>query len=148
MRIIYLLLLATFSGLVQAEVDTTPQQNVDFRKYAGRWYEQARYENWFEKGMDNVYADYTLLKNGNIMIYNHGTKRSGTMKHSKGMAIHKSEGELSVSFVWPYCWFRSPYKVLYVDQDYKAALVSGEGEQYLWLLTREIFPAKREDVLG
>lgn len=142
MRAIYLLLLVIFSGYLHAETDTTPQGDVDIRKYAGRWYEQARYENWFEKDMDNVYADYALLKDGDIMVYNTGTNKRGRSKRSKGKATTVNPGELSVSFVWPYWWFRTPYRILYVDKEYNTALVSGAGNKYLWLLTREIFPGE------
>ncbi len=141
-RIIYFLLLA-FSAVVNAAVDTTPQQNVDFRKYAGRWYEQARFENWFEEGMEHVYTDYTLLQNGSLRVSNHGTSPQGYAEQATGRAFIVAPGELSVSFVWPYWWFRAPYKVLYVDSEYQSALVSGEDATYLWLLTREPVPATR-----
>lgn len=121
-----------------AKVDTTPQQNVDFSRYLGRWYEQARYENWFEEGMDNVYTDYVPLKDNSIQVTNYGTDAQGYDEQARGKAFIDGPGLLEVSFVWPYWWFRTPYKILYVDPEYKAALVSGEDGEYLWLLTREM----------
>ena len=120
-----------------AQVDTTPQANVDMNRYCGRWYEQARYENWFEEGLENVYTDYEPMEPGHIQVTNYGTNQRGKHHKAGGRAVVKAPGELAVSFVWPYWWFHAPYKILYVTPDYDAALVSGDGADYLWLLTRK-----------
>ncbi len=124
-------------SLALAAVNTTPQSDVNLKRYCGRWYEQARYENWFEQDMDQVYTDYTPLTSGGIRVINHGTDPQGRKHKSRGQAIATGPGQLAVSFVWPYWWFRAPYKILYVSPDYEGALVSGEGDEYLWLLTRK-----------
>lgn len=119
--------------------DTTPQRGIRIDAYLGRWYEQARYECFFERNMDHVYADYERDERGGIRITNSGVTPNGRRKTAQGRAVIPDEevcGQLSVSFVPPYCWFRTPYHILYVDEDYRMALVSGEGEGYLWLLTR------------
>ena len=123
MRYIFLFPLLIFYAAFAA-VNTTPQKNVDLRQYAGRWYEQARYENWFEKDMDEVYTDYMLHKDGTITVKNNGRSIKGKAKQSVGRAFPSSAGEMEVSFVWPYWWFRAPYKILYVSADYSAALVA------------------------
>lgn len=125
------------SGLAQAGVDTTPQQDVDLARYCGRWYEQARYENWFEQDMDQVCTDYTLLAADAIQVCNNGTDPQGRRHRSCGRGYTAGPGQLAVSFVWPYWWFRAPYRILYVSPDYEGALVSGDGAEYLWLLTRK-----------
>ncbi len=130
----YLLLI--FCSQLLAQVDTTPQANIDMARYYGRWYEQARYENWFEEGLEKVYADYAPLGPDHVQVTNYGTTRQGELHKAGGRAIVKAPGELAVSFVWPYWWFHAPYKILYLTPEYDAALVSGEGEDYLWLLTR------------
>ena len=131
----YLLLLCC--SQLFAQVDTTPQANVDLARYCGRWYEQARYENWFEEGLEKVYADYEPQGSGHVHVTNYGTNQQGELHKAEGKAIVKAPGELAVSFVWPYWWFHAPYKILYVTPDYDAALVSGDGADYLWLLTRK-----------
>lgn len=140
MRHLCTLLLLLFSSIVCAAPDTSPQPDIDMRRYAGRWYEQARYENWFEKGMDEVYTDYMLRKDGSLTVKNAGRKAGGNFKQSEGRAFPVAPGELSVSFVWPYWWFRAPYKILYTDSDYSSALVAGQDGKYLWMLTRDKFP--------
>lgn len=119
--------------------DTTPQRDIRLSAYLGRWYEQARYECFFEHGMDDVYADYERDERGGLRITNSGRTAGGRRKVARGYAAIPDEeesGRLSVSFVPPYRWFRAPYHILYVDEGYRMALVSGEGAGYLWLLTR------------
>lgn len=127
-------------GSTCTAADTTPQKDVSLTRYQGRWYEQARYENWFEEGMEQVYTDYTPGPNGSINVRNYGKNPEGTQKSSSGRAFPVADGILEVSFVWPYWWFGAPYHILYVDKDYQAALISGDDEDYLWLLTRERNP--------
>lgn len=136
------LLIAISLCPVYAAVNTQAQQDVDIQRYCGRWYEQARYENWFEEGMENVYTDYILLSNGSIQITNHGTTAQGYPEQASGRAFVTAPGVLAVSFVWPYWWFRTPYKILFIDAEYRAALVSGEDGSLLWLLTRETQPSR------
>lgn len=120
-----------------SNVNTTPQQNIDLARYMGRWYEQARFENWFEKGMDSVYSDYSQDEKGRVHILNCGKNSRGATKQAHGRGFPSTEGKLQVSFVPPFWWFRTPYHILYVDAEYQSALVSGGGANYLWLLTRQ-----------
>ncbi len=123
-------------GGICAAADTSPQNNISLERYMGRWYEQARYENWFEKGMERVYTDYTTRPDGSIRVLNCGHNANGEPEQATGRAFPVTNGILEVSFVWPYWWFGAPYHILYVDKDYQAALVSGADDEYLWLLTR------------
>ena len=125
-----------------SEPNTTPQQDVNMPAYLGRWYEQARYENDFERDMDNVYTDYSMGQNNSITVMNTGYSADGEQHRAKGVAVTEtgSPGEMRVSFVPPYFWFRAPYRILYVDKEYSEALVSGDDEEYLWLLTRDKTP--------
>ena len=121
-------------------VNTTPQHNISLEKYLGRWYEQARFENWFETGLDEVFTDYTAGPAGSINVLNCGRNSNGRQSSSRGRAFPCSAGLLKVSFVPPYGWFQAPYHILYADPDYQSALVSGAGDAYLWLLTRQKTP--------
>lgn len=120
--------------------DTTPQRKIALSRYLGRWYEQARYECFFERDMDEVYTDYTAREDGGIDITNAGRTAGGRHKEAHGCGVvpdEEASGRLLVSFVPPYKWFRAPYHILYTDAEYRMALVSGQGGGYLWLLTRE-----------
>ena len=98
MRPTIILYFLVLSNLLQAVVNTEPQQNVNFNRYLGRWYEQARFENWFEEGMEHVYTDYLPLQNGAIQVINHGTSAQGYAEQARGRAFIAGKGVLDISF--------------------------------------------------
>jgi apolipoprotein D and lipocalin family protein len=109
-------------------------------KYLGRWYEIARFDFKFEKGLNNTTADYSLNEDGTIKIVNRGFDyKRNKWKQSTGKAKFvsaKTEGKLKVSFFGP---FYSGYNLIALDADYKYALVCGKNRDYLWILCRETF---------
>lgn len=118
---------------------TTP--TLDIRRFMGRWYEIARYEHRFEKGMTHVSATYTLSVNGKIEVLNEGLKE-GKHKQIKGRAKQpnpQDPGKLKVSF---FLWFYSDYYVLYIDPEYRYLLVGSSSDKYLWIMSREKSLAK------
>ena len=100
------------------QVNTTTVANLDLQKYMGRWYEIARLDNRFERGMTDVVAEYTLLDDGTIRIVNSGMKT----------------GRLRVSF---FMFFYSDYNILAMSPDGQWVLVGGNSPKYLWILSRE-----------
>lgn len=81
-------------------VDNTTVRQLDLKRFMGRWYEIARYDHKFERGMTNVTATYTLLDNGRIEVVNEGLK-DGKRKtaNGKGKLPDASEpGKLKVAF--------------------------------------------------
>lgn len=119
-----------------------PQAEVNLQRYLGRWYEQARYDHFFEKGLDEVQADYALDASGALWVVNQGHDARGRLHRARGKAFvpdATAPGSMRVSFVPPYGWFRTPYLILLTDEE-RYALVSGAGGRYLWLLTREPHP--------
>lgn len=130
----------------KSSTNTTPQRGVSLPRYLGRWYEQARYENWFESGMEQVFTDYTDGPDNSINVLNCGINRKGRQCTSLGRGFPTGYGRMEVSFVPPFWWFRAPYHILYVDEDYQNALVSGNGGEFLWLLTRQRHAA--DDTIG
>lgn len=123
--------------------DITPQSNIDLQAFMGRWYEQARIENTFEYGLDNVYSDYYAIGEKTFRVFNNGTDAHGEQYQARGMGRMKNKrkpGELLVSFVPPYTWFAAPFHILYTDDQYREAIIAGSGGHYLWLLTREASP--------
>ena len=125
--------------------DISPQAGIDLMSFMGRWYEQARIENTFEHGLDDVYSDYYAMKDGKFRVFNTGTDSRGEQFRAKGMGSIKDcnePGALQVSFVPPYSWFAAPFHILYTDAHYQEALIAGSGGHYLWLLTRDAHPSK------
>lgn len=119
-----------------AKVNNSTVTNFEIEKFVGKWYELARYNHFFERGMTNVTADYTLLENGKIRVVNCGIK-NGQKKEIVGKAKYpdpqKNPGKLAVSF---FLWFYADYYVLYVDADYNKMIIGSSSDKYLWIMSR------------
>lgn len=128
--------------------NVTPIQQFDVNKYLGKWYEVARLDHSFERGLEQVSAEYTLLDNGRVKVVNRGfsTERN-KWKEAVGKAFlagKTDEGYLKVSFFGP---FYSSYVVFGLDEEnYQYAYVSGPDHSYLWLLSRT--PKVEEEVIA
>ncbi|MEO7046834.1 MAG: lipocalin family protein [Ferruginibacter sp.] len=111
----------------------------DKEKYLGKWYEIARLDFKFERGLNNTTAEYSLNKNGTIRVDNRGYNiKKEKWKQSIGKAKFVGEENvamLKVSFFGP---FYAGYNVIAIDPDYKYALVAGKNLKYLWILSRAV----------
>ncbi|MEE1190375.1 MAG: lipocalin family protein [Bacteroidales bacterium] len=117
-------------------MNTTTVSNLDVNRFIGSWYEIARYEHSFEKGMTHVKANYSLLPDGTIRVLNSGMK-NGKKKEIEGKARKKkdsnSNSKLEVSF---FLWFYSDYFVFELDDNYQYAVIGSSSDKYLWILSR------------
>jgi apolipoprotein D and lipocalin family protein len=114
-------------------------RDFDASRYEGRWYEIARLDHSFERGLSNVSATYGLRDDGGIDVLNKGfDDRSGKWKEARGRAYFlkdRTVGRLKVAFFWP---FYGGYNIISLDKDnYSYALVCGPNRSYLWILARE-----------
>jgi apolipoprotein D and lipocalin family protein len=131
---------ATRPPVINAKVPQ-PAKPVDLQRYLGRWFELARHENRFEKGLDSVTAEYALLPDGKLAIVNRGT-RDGKEQVREGRAIVADEAtnaKLKVSFFGPI--YAGDYWVLECGEDYDWAIVGEPSGRYLWVLAREPRPS-------
>lgn len=135
---VLMLLIFSMVGLTgcrstRQSVDLTPVTNVDLPRYLGQWYEIARFDHWFERGMSHTKANYAMREDGDIQVVNTGLK-DDKIKTSTGKAKRTDQqGLLRVSFFWP---FFGDYRILWLDDDYQYALVGGSDSGYLWILSR------------
>lgn len=111
---------------------------LDITKYAGTWYEIARFNHRFEKDLECVTATYTLLNNGKIEVLNKGHLIADNHKIKEiigkaWVADAKFPGQLKVQFFWP---FAAPYYVFYLDANYQTALVGTSSRGYFWMLSK------------
>lgn len=131
-----LLLIANFAYSLPKGLDTV--KTLDTEKYLGKWYEIARLDFFFERGLNNTTAEYSLNNNGTIKVINRGYNlEKDKWKEAKGKAKFRTDienGALKVSFFGP---FYSEYNIISVDDDYKYALVIGKNTEYMWILSRE-----------
>ena len=118
------------------KVNNHTVKQLDIDRYMGKWYEIARYDHSFERGMTHVYTEYSLEDNGKIRVVNHGIK-NGKPKEivGKGKQPDPKEypGRLKVSF---FLWFYADYYILELDENYQYALVGSSSDNYLWILCR------------
>ncbi|RCV91521.1 lipocalin family protein [Billgrantia montanilacus] len=117
---------------------TQPVAGFALERYLGQWYEIARFDHSFERGLDCVTADYTLRDDGGVRVINRGVNlETGEEDEAEGRAYFvrdESVAHLKVSFFGP---FYGGYNVLVLDDEYRWALVSGPTRDYLWILARD-----------
>lgn len=130
-----LLVLAGCSGVPDG---VKPVENFELARYLGRWYEIARLDHSFERGLGQVTADYRLRDDGRIEVINRGfDAEEGKWREADGIARFQGAqdvGSLEVSFFGP---FYGAYNVLVLDAEYRYAVVAGPNRDYLWILARE-----------
>jgi len=116
-----------------------PVSGFELQRYTGKWYEIARMDHPFERGLSNVTAEYSLREDGGVRVLNRGYEASkGEWKEAEGKAYFvddESTGQLKVSFFGP---FYASYNVVALDkQAYQWALVVGPDTDYMWILSRQ-----------
>ena len=135
----------TGRGLLTA--DNSVVNDFDLNRFLGDWYEIARFDHRFERGMQQTRARYALRDDGKVSVVNSGIK-DGKPSEAKGVAkVTDTPGLLRVSFWRP---FYSDYRVMLIDDDYQHALVGSGSDDYLWILSRtpQITPAVKDKILA
>ena len=122
--------------------EQTIVRSFDPAQYLGTWYEIARLDNRFEKGLEQVTANYTLQADGSFKVVNRGfdpQKKDWSEAVGKAKFIDPSNadgsrtGRLKVSFFGP---FYGDYNILIVDKPYYNYALVSSGKEYLWILSR------------
>ena len=133
-RIMIVALVAVVAGCVSGpKVDNTPVAALDLNRYLGEWYEIARFDHSFERGVEQAKANYTLNEDGTIKVVNSGIK-DGKPKTAIGKGKRTdTPALLRVSFFGP---FYADYRVMMIDEGYTYALVGSGSADYLWMLSR------------
>jgi len=110
---------------------------VDLERYAGRWFEIARYDVSFQEGCTGVMAEYAIVDEGRLSVLNTCRKDAldGPVDRAEGRArvVGGNGAKLEVSFFGP---FWGDYWVIELAEDYSWAVVSEPGGRYLWILSR------------
>ncbi|MCS2165117.1 outer membrane lipoprotein Blc [Scandinavium manionii] len=143
MRLLSIIATVAAAFLVVACSNPVPPPGVtvvapfDANRYLGTWYEIARLDHNFEKGLERVTATYSLRSDNGINVLNKGYNPDrGMWQKVDGVAYFTGSSEraaLKVSFIGP---FYGSYNVIAVDKEYQHALVCGPDRNYLWILAR------------
>jgi apolipoprotein D and lipocalin family protein len=115
---------------------------VDLQRYAGTWYEIARFPNSFQDGRGRrcvaTTADYALRPDGQVAVTNRCLDAADgnreTVANGTAYAVEgTNNAKLRVTFFWP---FYGDYWVIGLDPGYRWAVVGAPGRDYLWILSR------------
>ena len=115
-----------------------PVKGFKLDRYLGKWYEIARLDHSFERGLTRVTAEYSLRSDGGVKVLNRGySPAKKAWKEAEGKAYFVTtadQGYLKVSFFGP---FYGSYVIFELDhKDYQYAVVSGPNKSYLWTKIR------------
>jgi apolipoprotein D and lipocalin family protein len=132
------LVLLLLTGCVGMPENVKPIDNFKVEKYLGTWYEIARLDHSFEKGLTRVTAQYSLRDDDGLKVLNRGyLAKENKWKEAEGKAYfvkRSDQGYLKVSFFGP---FYGSYIIFELDhENYQYSLVCGPDKSYLWLLAR------------
>ena len=139
MRAIFLIICtALLNGCLGMPESVKPVSGFELNNYLGKWYEVARLDHSFERGLSQASAEYTLRDDGGVAVLNRGyseTKNEWSEAEGKAYFVNSpTDGYLKVSFFGP---FYGSYVVFELDhQHYSYAFVAGPNTDYLWLLSR------------
>ena len=127
----------TFNRMREDPEGNLAGERIRCGRYLGVWYEIARLDHSFERGMTRVRAEYILRKDGGIDVINSGfdpEKKVWKKATGKGYFVGSPDiGQLKVSFFGP---FYGAYNVIDLDRNYTYAIVCGNTRNYLWILAR------------
>jgi apolipoprotein D and lipocalin family protein len=146
MKKFFITLALFLAGCVGIPDHVQPVHNFKVEKYLGKWYEIARLDNSFERGLTRITAEYSLNADGSLKVLNRGySSEENKWKEAEGKAYFVGEPNqayLKVSFFGP---FYGSYIVFELDhENYQYALISGPDKSYFWLLARE--PKIKDDI--
>lgn len=127
------------TACVNIPENISPVTGFDINQYLGTWYEIARLDHSFERGLERVTAQYSLRDDGGIKVVNKGIDpKKNSWKEVIGKAYFVGDsnlGSLKVSFWGP---FYSSYNIIALDEKkYSYSMVCGPNKSYLWILARE-----------
>jgi len=139
MRRIYWLSVLFLAGCVGAPEHIQPVDEFELNRYLGTWYEIARLDHSFERGLEQVTANYSLRDDGGVKVINKGFNATkNKWKQAEGKAYFVGDpdvGQLKVSFFGP---FYGGYNIIELDKaNYQYSLVCGPNMSYLWILARD-----------
>jgi apolipoprotein D and lipocalin family protein len=146
LRIMLLTVLFLPAGCTGIPEGVTTVRGFQLERYPGIWYEIARLDHSFKRGLVDVSATYQIRPDGGIGVFNKGHDPvKQTWREAKGRAYFldtPDTASLKVSFFGA---FYGGYHVMALDPDYRWAMVSGPAHKYFWILA--CTPNLPDDVL-
>lgn len=137
-RVLLIMCAALLNGCLGMPESVKPVSEFELQNYLGKWYEVARLDHSFERGLTQVTAEYSMRDDGGVAVVNRGySQAEKEWQEAEGKAYFvesSTDGYLKVSFFGP---FYGSYVVFELDREnYSYAFISGPNTDYLWLLSR------------
>lgn len=138
MKTLFILIVILLTSCTGIPEGITAVDGFEINRYLGTWYEVARLDHRFERGLDNISATYTLRGDGGVDVLNKGRDiKTGGWNEVQGKAYfveQPDKGRLKVSFFGP---FYGGYNIFELDKkDYAYSMVAGPDRSYFWILSR------------
>lgn len=137
MRYFLLILFSILTACTGIPDGIEPVRNFELNRYLGKWYEIARLDHSFERGLDRVTATYSIREDGGVKVINQGFDiEANRWKEAEGKAYfvqNSQTGHLKVSFFGP---FYGSYIIFDLGNNYDYSLVTSSDRSYFWLLSR------------
>lgn len=125
-----------FPSYRDQSVAIASKADFDPTRYAGRWYEIARFPVPFQRGCFGAIADYGAPEGNLLQLRNTCLDAEGReTKAISGKARVTGPGRLTVSLSG--VPFSAPYWVLWTDTDYRTAVVGLPNGRAGWILNRQ-----------
>ena len=124
MALLFITSVLLLQACSQLPENIEPVTDFDVNRYLGTWYEIARLDHSFERGLQQVTAEYSLRDDGGIKVVNRGfDTQKQEWDEATGKAYFvgdKNIGQLKVSFFGP---FYGGYNIIALDEAYQYAMV-------------------------
>ena len=136
-----------FSSILGGKRINVPTfESFDLNRFMGIWYEIARLDHPYERGLERVSAQYQFDQKGVVTLINQGYKQGNirTRRHGKLLPT-MTPNYFKVYFGFPIGFH---YRVAYIDGDYSHTIITGARSNTLWFMARSksISPEQKQQL--
>jgi apolipoprotein D and lipocalin family protein len=115
--------------------------HVELDHFMGRWYVIANIPYALERGRVGAYVEYSMREDGRIndWYFSQDKDFDHPLDKKEGIATvtdTQSNASWSVRFIWP---FDADYRILYVDPEYRYAVIGHPSRDYAWIFARDVY---------
>ena len=123
-----------------------PVPHVDVKEFSGLWYEVARTSNSYQKNCVASSVEYELQKDSTYKVFNRCFENAigGNLIEYKGTAEPVNGNSMSKIDMTYFYIFTREYRVIHLEKDYSAAVVSDEKMDHVWVMSRKPVLPKRK----
>lgn len=112
--------------------------HVDLPRFMGDWYVIANIPTFLEKGAHNAKDHYELAADGSIATtfsFNADAPDGPRKQYeSRGYVLDPASNAVwGQQYVWP---IKADYRISYVSDDYRIAVITREKRDYVWIMAR------------